>query len=139
MQRRKNPPLRTGTLTLLITVVVLCLAVLAMLVYSTARADRLLAEKSMNRFGVDIECENAAQQWLADVDAALAAGTALPDGLTPDADGIVATNIEGEDGRRVTVELRVLPKGSTPRYEILRWELGQTWYANDELNLWDGQ
>lgn len=129
--------MRTGALTLLITVVLVCMAVLAVLAFSTARADLALADKAMARFQLDAACENEAQQWLAQVDEALAAGRPLPGGLQPDEDGVVEAVIPGGEGRRVSVRLQLTPDGPG-RWRVQRWQLGQDWQADDSLELWDG-
>ena len=75
-------PVRSGALTLLIAVVAVCLAVLAVLAFSTARADLALAE-----------------------------GASLPGGLAADEQGVLETVIEGEEGRRLTVRLVLAEDG----------------------------
>ena len=63
-------PVRSGALTLLFTVVLLCLAVLAVLSLATARADEALAKKSLDRLAQEAAAEQAGQEWLAALDAA---------------------------------------------------------------------
>ena len=89
-------PVRSGALTLLIAVAAVCLAVLAVLAFSTARADLALAQRAMERFELDAECENEAWRWLAQVDGALAEGTSLPGGIAADGQGVLEAVIEGE-------------------------------------------
>lgn len=50
MQPKTHPLIRAGALTLLLTLVAICLSVLSVLSFSTALADLRLAEKSMSRF-----------------------------------------------------------------------------------------
>ena len=57
-------PVRSGALTLLFTVVLLCLAVLAVLSLATARADEALAKKSLDRLAQEAAAEQAGQEWL---------------------------------------------------------------------------
>ena len=128
-------PVRSGALTLLIALVAVCLAVLAVLAFSTARADRALAERSMERFALDAACENEGWRWLAQVDAALAEGAGLPGGLAPDGDGVLETVIQGEEGRRLTVRLVIAEDGG---WRIDFWRLSQQWQADESLELWDG-
>lgn len=137
MHRREHThmPVRSGALTLLITVVAVCLAVLAVLAFSTARADRALAARAMERFALDAECENEAWRWLAGVDEALAAGEGLPGGAVPDENGVLTTVIEGEEGRRLTVRLALTQGGG---WRIEAWQLSQAWQADESLELWDG-
>lgn len=128
-------PVRSGALTLLIAVVAVCLSTLAVLAFSTARADRALAIRAMERFALDAECENSAWRWLAQVDEALASGTGLPGGLVPDDQGVLETVIEGEEGRRLTVRLVLAEDGS---WRIDTWQLSQEWQPDESLDLWDG-
>ena len=128
-------PVRSGALTLLIAVVAVCLAVLAVLAFSTARADLALAERAMERLELDVECENEGWRWLAQVDAALAEGASLPGGLAADEQGVLETVIEGEEGRRLTVRLVLAEDGG---WRIDSWQLSQEWEADESLDLWDG-
>ena len=128
-------PVRSGALTLLIPVVAVCLAVLAVLAFTTARADRALARRAMDRFAQDAACESEGWRWLAGVDAALAAGQSLPGDVSPDENGILETVIEGGEGRRLTVRLALAPDGS---WRIDTWRLSQSWQADEGLDLWDG-
>lgn len=128
-------PVRSGALTLLIAVVAVCLAVLAVLAFSTARADRALAARAMERFALDAECENETWLWLAQVDEALAAGEDLPGGLSANEQGVLETVIEGEEGRRLTVRLVLNEDGG---WRIDTWRLSQEWQADESLDLWDG-
>lgn len=130
-------PVRSGALTLLITVVAICLAVLGVLAFSTARADWALARRALDRFELDAACENQAQEWLARVDEALAAGDPLPDGAQPDETGRLETVIEGAEGRRLTVALQLTGQAS-PRWRIEAWQLSQAWQPDESLDLWDG-
>ena len=134
-QEHGHLPVRSGALTLLIAMVAVCLAALAVLAFSTARADRALAERAMERFVLDSKCENDAWRWLAQVDEALAQGQNLPGGLAADEQGALETVIEGEEGRRLTVRLVPTEDGG---WRIDAWQLSQAWQADESLDLWDG-
>ena len=69
MERTERAPLRTGALTLLLTVTALCLAVLAVLALVTARADLVLARRGAAQLTRTAAADNAGQQWLAALDA----------------------------------------------------------------------
>ena len=81
----ESRPVRLGWLSLLLTVIILCLATLSVLSFSTARADLALAQKQARQAQSVYALECAGQQWLAELDAALAqAGdTAELDALLP--------------------------------------------------------
>lgn len=137
MQPKTHPPIRTGALTLLLTLVAICLSVLSVLSFSTALADLRLAEKSMSRFQQDAALENEGQRWLAALDGQLTAGS---DGsavgeLLPD--GTVQTILKTSDGRSLTIAVRPTPDAD-PRYTVVRWQFGQDWTPETDLNLWDG-
>ena len=130
MERHNVPPIRSGALTLLIALAAICLAVLA-------QADLSLAEKALDRFSQDAALENEGQQWLAQLDAALAAGqdtTAL--GQTGE-DGAVTTILTGEGGRTLTIAALSTPQGPG-RYTLTRWQYGQERDFDQGPQLWDG-
>ncbi len=137
MRPKTHPPIRTGALTLLITLVAVCLAVLSVLSFATARADRDLAQRSLDRFAQDAALENQGQQWLAQLDGMLASGQ---DGSAAGQlleDGSIQAVFQQPDGRRLTVIARPTPQGPQ-RYQIVLWQLGQDWQPDDSLDLWDG-
>ena len=100
----ESRPVRLGWLSLLLTVIILCLATLSVLSFSTARADLALAQKQARQAQSVYALECAGQQWLAELDAALAqAGDTaeldalLPHGTAREGPGVSAV-LEGADG-----------------------------------------
>lgn len=137
MERHTVPPIRTGALTLLIALTAVCLAVLAVLSFTTAQADLSLAEKSLERFSQDAALENEGQQWLARLDAALAAGQdAAALGQTGE-DGTITVTLTGEEGRTLTIAALPTPQGPG-RYTLTRWQYGQQRDFDTGPQLWDG-
>lgn len=137
MERHTVPPIRTGALTLLIALTAVCLAVLAVLSFTTAQADLSLAEKSLERFSQDAVLENEGQQWLARLDAALAAGQdAAALGQTGE-DGTITVTLTGEEGRTLTIAALPTPQGPG-RYTLTRWQYGQQRDFDTGPQLWDG-
>lgn len=137
MERHTVPPIRTGALTLLIALTAVCLAVLAVLSFTTAQADLSLAEKSLERFSQDAALENEGQQWLARLDATLAAGqdtAAL--GQTGEG-GAITVTLTGEEGRTLTIAALPTPQGPG-RYTLTRWQYGQQRDFDTGPQLWDG-
>lgn len=137
MERHTVPPIRTGALTLLIALAAVCLAVLAVLSFTTAQADLALAEKSLDRFSQDAALENQGQQWLAQLDQTLASGgdpAALGDLGT---DGSVSTTLTGEQGRSLTITVLPTPQGPD-RFQLQCWQFGQQRGDAAAPNLWDG-
>lgn len=126
-------PVRSGALTLLFTVVLLCLAVLAVLSLATARADEALAKKSLDRLAQEAAAEQAGQEWLAALDAA-APGT-LPADTVSTGDGGVQAELTLESGD--TLRLAAEPAGEG--WRITRWQLTAPWEPDTSLDVWTGQ
>lgn len=132
-------PVRTGAMTLLITAVLICLAVLAVLALSTARADLAMADKALTGLQSQAQTETLGQEYLARLDAALKAGTDLPKEAATHADGTILANLSANDG---TLEIVVRPRQATSddpaAYEILTWRLSTSWEPDQSLDLWNG-
>lgn len=137
MERHTVPPIRTGALTLLIALAAVCLAVLAVLSFTTAQADLSLAEKSLDRFAQDAALENQGQQWLAGLDAALASGQDPAALGESGEDGSVTVTLTGEQGRTLTITALPTPQGPL-RYTLTRWQYGQQRDFDTGPQLWDG-
>ena len=58
------PPLRAGMLTLLLTVAMICLAVLSVLSLETAQADLRLADRAALGLTQTVEADNRGQEFL---------------------------------------------------------------------------
>lgn len=132
-------PVRTGALTLLITAVLICLAVLAVLTLTTARADLSMAEKSLEGLQEQAKLEQAGQEALAALDAALKQDAALPQGAELAADGTVAQTLTTEEG---TLQLVLEPKEpdgeDAAAYRITAWRISSQWTPDQSLDLWNG-
>lgn len=126
-------PVRSGALTLLFTVVLLCLAVLAVLSLATARADEALAKKSLDRLAQEAAAERTGQEWLAALDAA-DPGT-LPADTVSTGDGGVQAELTLESGD--TLRLAAEPAGEG--WRITRWQLTAPWEPDTSLDVWTGQ
>ena len=126
-------PVRSGALTLLFTVVLLCLAVLAVLSLATARADEALAKKSLDRLAQEAAAERAGKECLADLDAA-DPGT-LPAATVSTGDGGVQAELTLESGD--TLRLAAEPAGEG--WRITRWQLTAPWEPDTSLDVWTGQ
>lgn len=137
MRFRTHPPIRTGTLTILITLVAVCLAVLSVLSFSTSHADLVLAQKSLQRYYQDIALQNQAQNWLGSVDQSLFYGYDIPLGER-DENGTISTTLTDSNGRHL--QISVIPSYAEhgPRYRITRWQFSQLWEPDTNLDLWDG-
>lgn len=136
MNIKTHPPIRTGTLTILITLVAVCLAVLSVLSFSTAHADLTLAEKSLEHFYQDTELQNQGQHWLESLDQSLFYDYAITLGETQP-DGTISTTLKQSNGRCLEIAVKPTLQSDT-RYTIIRWQFSQVWEPDTSLNLWDG-
>ena len=130
----KQIPIRLGPLALLLTVISICLTVLSLLAFTTARADMRLAEKYADTVGIRYALEAEGQTFLAEADAAAAQGMLdAMDGLERDAEGVWWYTIEG-DGSRLRIGL--LPANGA--VDVEAWKHERLWEEDDSLNLWPG-
>ena len=128
----RHRPVRSGALTLLFTVVLLCLAVLAVLSLATARADGALARKSLDRLTQEAAAEHAGQEWLAALDAA--APGVLPEHTTATGAGGIQAGLPLENGDTLTIT--AAPDGAG--WRITSWQLSSPWEPDTSLDVWDG-
>lgn len=143
-----DKPVKLGSLTLLLTVVLICLATLSVLALSTARADYALANKHAEMIQRVYAADGLAQKFLADMDDALrqaamekgdayytALGKLLPEGAELDGDVINALIKDGE-GRQVTIALDISEKDS---YRVIRFTPSVEWELESTMEgLWNG-
>lgn len=137
--RGKN--VRLGSISLLFTVAMLCIMMLSVLSLSTARADIAAAKNYGNHVTAWYQCENAAQTWLSETDAALKqrGRTVKEAELTDGAqikNGVISVVLE-EKGVEKDVQLRISAQ-KNHRYQILAWRTTTQWKADRSLTLWQG-
>jgi len=119
MNGKRRQPIRSGTLTILITCVLILLAVLALLSLTTAHADEALASRQMVYAQQNALSERVGQEWLAAMDEYLRAGGILPDGTKKDGDQYSVSLLFAEDE---TLDIAAkADKGGKLR--ILKWEI----------------
>lgn len=149
---RKLAGIRIGPITILVFVITLCIAVLATLSVTTARANTASTERQIS-FTNDVYAnETAAQTMLSLVDTALANGT---DGVRANLStieketqaaarsGNVTVTLSGntlnalfetDSGRQLIVELEL----SESTYEIVKWKTAMNWKEESNEKLWAG-
>lgn len=128
----KQAPVKLGPLALLLAVISICLAILAILTFSTARADLRLAEKYAQTASLRCSLEAKAQELLSDYGANGPSGA--PAEWERDPEGVYWRTLE-QDGFRLRIGLRDL--GSD--YEIVAWMQEREWTQNEHIeNLWTG-
>ena len=127
----KEVPVKLGPLALLLTVISICMTVLAILAFTTARADlslaRTYAETVKERYSLEI----LGQQYLQETADDLRQGIVL----MPDADGMVHEMIEQGS---MKLDIALQPEGSAG-YRIDSWKVERRWVEDTDIgNLWDG-
>lgn len=132
-------PVRTGTLTLLITAVLICLAVLAVLALATAQADLAMADRALSGLQSQAQMESAGQEALAAMDAYLKGKQEAPAETVFQEDGTLETVVTLEDSTlQIVAEPKVPQPDSPASYRILAWRLSADWEPDQTLDLWKG-
>ncbi len=125
----KNPPIRLGSLALLLTVISICLSILAVLTFTTARADMYLAEKYAGTVQERYALDKDGQEYLSRLNCGL---ESAPE---PDADGICRVELE-RGGSLLHIGLSDEGQGG-PTVRI--WRQEKKWEQNETIdNLWSG-
>ena len=132
----KQVPIKLGPLALLLTVISICLTTLAILTYSTARADMRLAEKYAETVRVRYTLEIQGQEYLRDL-----ARESDRDGLEvledfgAPTDGTQRKTFEQD---RTRLHVAVKPDGQGG-YAVTQWKLERDWQQDTSIgNLWSG-
>lgn len=124
-------PIKLGPLALLLTVISICMTALAILSFSTARADRSLAQKYGQTVRERYELEARGQKYLGETYDDLAQGVFL----MPDADGLLHQVIE-EGNTSLSISLK--PTGASG-LSVESWRVERKWEEDTDMgNLWDG-
>lgn len=123
--------LRLGSIAVLFTVAIVCVAVFAALTVMTARSDYRVAEQYGRHIEALYGCENLGQRWLAGADAYLKGMGPLPENTEAEGDVLQTTLSSG------SMELRIRLRGTESGYEILQWSCTTRWEPDQNLNLWE--
>lgn len=131
---------RIGPVSILVVIIILCLAVMAVLALVTAEAEESITTRQEESTTAMYANEVQAQEFLARLDEALAQARGsngsvasvldhlnLPEGAVYE-DGVLHLEFVQENGRRLDVEL-ALP--NTDAYEILAWRATTEWNEED--------
>ena len=125
----KQVPIKLGPLALLLTVISICLTVLSILIFTTARADLRLAEKYAEtvstRYALEVEGQELLRE-LQDSDPALM-------DMTRDAAGRWHADLE-RDG----AHLRIAVKKAGDGWQVVEWRQEKEWQEDTSLNVWGG-
>ena len=131
----ENPsiPIKLGPLTLLLAVISICLTTLAILTFTTARADLALADKYAETVRNRYELEQQGQAFLQTVSETDPADYGLDD-WRRDKDGVYHTELTLGDAR---LSIGFRPGGNGT--EIVQWQHAKVWTEDDSIGeLWDG-
>ena len=127
----KEYPIRLAPLALLLTVISICMTVLGILTYATARADINLAETYAETVRTRYELEARGQNWVGGL-IAPADGQTAP---SPDEDGVIRAEFR-DDGGLILHAGAVIEDGG-PR--IVEWRFEHEWEEDTSIGkLWDG-
>ena len=125
----KQVPIKLGPLTLLLTLISICLTTLAILNFTTARADLRLAEKYAATVQARYALEVQGQEYMSRL------ASRLETAPEADADGVSRVVLE-QDGTRLHIGL--VPDGAGG-YEAVVWRHEKEWTQDEILdNLWSG-
>ena len=130
----KQVPIKLGPLALLLAVISICLTTLAILTFTTARADLRLAEKYAETVRVRYALEQEGQSFLAELSETDKADYGLM-GWERDAGGVYRQTFENGDSK-----LRIgFRPGGENGYTLVSWRHEKSWTEDDSLGeLWDG-
>ena len=130
----KQIPIKLGPLTLLLTVISICLTTLAILSFTTARADLRLAEKYAETVSGRYALEKEGQAFLQELSETDPADYGLTD-WERDSSGVWHTVLTQGD-RNLSIGFR--PNGSKGT-DIVEWQHTKSWTEDVSMGqLWDG-
>ena len=140
MRNLGTKKVRVGSVSLLFTVIVICVVVLSILSISTVRGDQALSMQTAQSVSDWYDLQNEGQQWLAKVDGVLQkyrwteSDPYLPKGTQRD-ESVISTVVE-KDGRTLQIALEYLGKrAGAPRYRIIKWKASVDWHEDQSLHL----
>ena len=132
----KQIPVKLGPMALLLTVVSICLTVLSILTFSTARADVRLAERYAEMITKRYALMDEGQQFLDDAGRLLSEKKSLDslEGVRADAEGTVWFEKKMDD---MTLTVGIVPDGSS--YQIKKFTVTKEWSEDLDIgDLWTG-
>ena len=125
----KQVPIKLGPLALLLTVISICLTILAILTFTTARADLRLAQKYAETVQARYAIEKDGQTYLAGLNAG------REEAPEPDEDGVLRVDIE-RGGYLLHIALLDDGHGG---WDVTSWRHEKTWEQRETIdNLWSG-
>ncbi len=130
----KQTPIKLGPLALLLAVISICLTTLAILTFTTARADLRLAEKYARTVETRYELEREGQEFLSELSETDPEDWDLMD-WEKDAAGIYRVSFERDN---TTLRIGFRP-GREKKYTVVFWRQETAWDEDESIGtLWDG-
>ena len=130
----KEVPVKLGPLALLLSVISICLTTLAILTFTTARADLRLAEKYADTVSLRYALEQEGQDFLRILSETDQADYGLM-GLERDADGVYWETFEKDDAK---LRIGFVPGGNAG-FTVVAWRHEKNWTEDQSIGqLWDG-
>ena len=130
----KQVPIKLGPVALLLTVITICLTVMAILTLTTAAADQAMANRFADSAQIRFSLEAEGQQFLQQADEQLSGGGELQDLPDVRAAGNSVEKVFEQEGYQLTIRLR--PEGDSD-YTVTRWSLEKKWKEKETIDgLW---
>ena len=130
----KQVPIKLGPLALLLTVISICVTTLAILNFTTARADLRLAAKYAQTVQTRYALERQGQEFLRDLSETDPGDYGLMD-WERDAAGVYWTEVE-QDGASLRIGFRPDREAG---FTVVSWRQEKGWVEDDSIgDLWDG-
>ena len=137
----KQEPIRTGWLSLIVMVVVVCLAVLGVLSLVTARAMLATAQKQADYVQHTYELEMLGQQWLSQVETVCSEASSeeellaeLPEGIRVDGD-LLRYVAQNSDERQLSIAVQLEDR----QIRVVEWRQVRQWQETENIGqLWKG-
>ncbi len=124
-------PIKLGPLALLMMVVSICLTMLSVLTFTTARADVRLTEKYAETVSIRYELEQSGQEFLARLDSGEGD---LFSGVETDSAGVRWKTFE-KDGFLLNIGFTVDQDG----YDVVAWRQEKHWNEDTSVHVWQGE
>ena len=129
----KEIPVKLGPLALLLTVITILMTTLSVLVFTTARADRHLAESYADTVKIRYELQKEGETLVSEVIKKGAGALVNDDRFVLQEDGCYRTTIEGRE--QFTLSIALSESG-----DIREWIIEKRWTEDKSLgDLWDGK
>ncbi len=126
----KHTPIRLGPLALLLTVISICLTVLAILTITTAQADRRMSERYADAVEQRYALEAEGQRLLRDLREDPGRAASLERGE----DGLLRTELRRDD-----FTLRIALREDGDGYTVVSWRQAREWeIAEEPIHIWTG-